>query len=296
MINLLIRWSLANRAAVVILACALMAIGAYVTVRMPVDVFPDLTAPTVTVLVNGHGMAPEEMETQVTFPIETAMNGAADVRRVRSGTAVGLAVIWVEFEWGTDIYRARQTVTERLGAVTGGLPAQVEPPTIAPVSSIMGEIVFVSLTSDRHSQLELRTTAVTQIRRRILSVAGVSQVTPIGGDEKQYQVVLSPTRLRAYGIAVSEVARAIEDTNENLAAGVLISGPQESIVEGIGRVRTVEDIESTVVTLREGVPVKVGDLGVVSIGSALKRGIGSSSRRGPYWEPLIEPGVIVAIQ
>jgi CzcA family heavy metal efflux pump len=295
-IQQLIRWSLYNRASVVVLAIALMAIGTYVTFHMPVDVFPDLTAPTVTVLVNGHGMAPEEMETQVTFPIETAMNGAADVRRVRSGTAVGLAVIWVEFEWGTDIYRARQTVTERLGAIGGSLPAQVETPMIAPVSSIMGEIVFVSLTSDRHSQLELRQVAKTQIRRRILSVAGVSQVTPIGGDEKQYQVVLSPARLRAYGIALSQVESALEGTNENLAAGVLISGPQESIVEGIGRIRTVEDIADTVVTVRDGVPVKVSDLGAVAIGSALKRGIGSSSRRGPNWEPIIEPGVIVAIQ
>jgi Cu/Ag efflux pump CusA len=183
MIHFLIRWSLQNRAAVVLLALVVMALGTFVTVRMPVDVFPDLTAPTVTVLVNGRGMSPIEMETQVTFPIETAMNGATDVRRVRSGTSVGLSVIWIEFEWGTDIHRARQTVTERLGAVAGALPAQVEAPSIAPVSSIMGEIVFVSLTSDRHSQLELRTTAVTQIQRRLLSVAGVSQVTPIGGDE-----------------------------------------------------------------------------------------------------------------
>jgi CzcA family heavy metal efflux pump len=295
-IQQLIRWSLRNRVTVVVLALALMAVGGYVTVHMPVDVFPDLTAPTVTVLVNGHGMSPEEMETQVTFPIEAAMNGAADVRRVRSGTAVGLAVIWVEFEWGTEIYRARQTVSERLGSVSGSLPAQVERPTIAPVSSILGEILFVSLTSDRHSQLELRQAAQTQLRRRILSVSGVSQVTPIGGDEKQYQVVLSPARLRAYGIALSEVESALERTNENLSAGVLLSGPQESIVEGIGRIRSIEDLAGTVVTQRHGVPIKVSDLGVVAIGSALKRGIGSSSRRGPNWEPIIEPGVILAIQ
>src|SRR5512145_2158686 len=180
MVNLLIRWSLANRVAVLVLATLLMAAGGYVALRMPVDVFPDLTAPTVTVLVEGHGISPQEMETQVTFPIETAMNGAADVRRVRSGTAVGIAVVWVEFDWGTDIHRARQTVTERLGAIAGTLPAEVEPPKLAPVSSIMGEILFVSLTSARHSQLELRTVAVSQVRRRLLSVAGVSQATPIG--------------------------------------------------------------------------------------------------------------------
>ncbi len=296
MINLLIRWSLANRFTVLLLSVALMAIGSWVALEMPVDVFPDLTAPTVTVLVEGHGMSPQEMETQVTFPIESAMNGAADVRRVRSGTAVGIAVIWVEFEWGTDIYRARQTVNERLGAVVGSLPSHVDPPTLAPVSSIMGEILFISLTSDRHSQLDLRTLAASQVRRRLLSVTGVSQVTPIGGDEKQYQVVLAPERLQAYGIAVTEVIRALEATNENVAGGVLKSGAQETIVEGIGRIRTPADIAATVVTMRNDVPIRVENLGVVTIGAALKRGIGSSSRRGPDWEPIIEPGVILAIQ
>ncbi len=296
MINLLIRWSLANRLTIVILSILVMAIGAFVTVRMPVDVFPDLTAPTVTVLVEGHGLAPQEMETQVTFPIETAMNGAADVRRVRSGTAVGIAVIWVEFEWGTDIYRARQTVTERLGAITGSLPSQVEPPKLAPVSSIMGEILFVSLTSNSHSQLDLRTTATTQVRRRLLSVAGVSQVTPIGGDTKQYQVVLSPELLRGYGLTASDVLLALTRTNQNVSAGVLTTGAQEVLVEGIGRVQSLDDIARTKVTTRDGVPITVSDLGVVTIGAAIKRGTGSASRRGPNWEPIIEPGVILAIQ
>jgi len=296
MINLLIRWSLGNRLTIVILSILVMAIGAFVTIRMPVDVFPDLTAPTVTVLVEGHGLAPQEMETQVTFPIETAMNGAADVRRVRSGTAVGIAVIWVEFEWGTDIYRARQTVTERLGAITGSLPAQVEPPKLAPVSSIMGEILFVSLTSDHHSQLDLRTTATTQVRRRLLSVAGVSQVTPIGGDTKQYQVVLSPELLRGYGLAATDVLLALERTNENVSAGVITTGAQEVLVEGLGRVHSRDDIARTKVTTRDGVPITVSDLGVVTIGAAIKRGTGSASRRGPNWEPVIEPGVILAIQ
>ena len=166
MINALIQWSLSNRLAVLLISGLLLFSGAYVAVKMPVDVFPDLTAPTVTIMVDGHGMAPEEMETLVTFPIETAVTGAANVRRVRSATAVGTAVVWVEFEWGTDIYRARQTVNERLTSIVGSLPEQVEPPKLAPVSSIMGEILFVSLTSDRHSQLELRTLATTDIRRR----------------------------------------------------------------------------------------------------------------------------------
>jgi CzcA family heavy metal efflux pump len=296
MINSLVRWSLSNRTPILVISALLMIFGAYATLRMPVDVFPDLTAPTVTVLVEGHGLSPREMETQVTFPIETAVNGAADVRRVRSATAVGISVVWVEFEWGTDIHRARQTVTERLGAIAGSLPAQVEPPKLAPASSIMGEILFISLTSDRHSLLDLRTMATTQLRRRLLSIAGVSQVTPIGGDEKQYQVLLSPERLRAYGISPSEVARSLRETNANVAAGVLAAGSRETIVEGIGRVRTPEDIGKTVVALRGDVPVRISDLGTVAIGAAFKRGLGNASRRGAQWEPIIEPGVIIAIQ
>lgn len=241
-------------------------------------------------------MAPAEMETLVTFPIETAVNGAAHVRRVRSATAVGTAVIWVEFEWGTDIYRARQTVTERMTSIVGSLPEQVEPPVLAPISSIMGEILFVSLTSDQHSLLDLRTLATTDIRRRLLSVTGVSQVTPIGGDQKQYQVVLSPMRLRAYQITIKQVSDALRETNENVSAGFLVQGGQESIIQGIGRVVTTDDIGDTVVTIRKNKPIKVSDLGVVVIGAAIKRGTGSASRRGPNWEPIIQPGVIIAIQ
>ena len=296
MVNFLIRWSLEHRLAVLLLAGVLILGGAYVTSRMPVDVFPDLTAPTVTVIVEGHGISPKEMETQVTFPIEAAVNGAPDVRRVRSGTAIGIAVVWVEFEWGTDIFRARQTVAERIATVADSLPPQVTQPKLAPASSIMGEILFLSLTSPTHDLLELRTIATTQMRRRLLSVAGVSQVTAIGGDTRQYQVVLSPERLRAFGIAPAEVARALEETNENVAAGVVVNGAQETIVEGIGRVRTPDDIGKTVIAMRGDRPVRIADVGAVGVNAAFKRGVGSASRRGPNWEPIIEPGVIVAIQ
>jgi Cu/Ag efflux pump CusA len=153
---------------------------------MPVDVLPDLTAPTVTILVEGRGMAPTEMESLVTFPIEAALNGGAGVRRVRSATAVGVAIIWVEFEWGEDIYRARQIVTEKLNLVAASLPPEVERPILSPISSIMGEILFIALESEKHSPLEVRTVANTVLRRRLLAVPGVSQVTPIGGGEKQY--------------------------------------------------------------------------------------------------------------
>ena len=159
---------------------------------MPVDVFPDLTAPTVTILTEGHGMAPEEMESLVTFPIESAINGASGVRRVRSATAVGIAVVWVEFDWGTDIFMARQLVAEKLALVGGTLPPQVERPVLAPVSSIMGEILFFAISSDTDDPLTLRTVADTIVRRRLLAVAGVSQVTPIGGAERQFQVIAHP--------------------------------------------------------------------------------------------------------
>jgi CzcA family heavy metal efflux pump len=296
MINQLIQWSLRNRLAVLLLSAGLLIAGAYATLRMPVDVFPDLSAPTAVVIVEGRGMAPQEMETLVTFPIETAVNGAANVRRVRSATAVGIAVVWVEFDWGTDIYRARQTVTERLAGVAGSLPDQVAPPVLAPISSIMGEILFISLTSDSHDPLELRTVAKSQVRRRLLSVAGVSQVTPIGGLEKQYQVVLSTQRMKAFQISMEQVAEALRAGNENVSAGFLISGGTEAVLRGIGRVRDTADIADTVVVERRGRAITVGDLGVVRIGAAIRRGAGSVSVRGPDWEPITRDAVILAIQ
>jgi Cu/Ag efflux pump CusA len=229
MVNWIIRWSLVNRLAVLMVSLILLLGGGYLATTMPVDVFPDLTAPTVTVLCEAHGMAPDELETQVTFPIETAVNGAANIRRVRSATAVGIGVVWVEFEWGTDIFRARQTVNERIATLSGKLPPQAEIPVLAPVSSIMGEILFISLTSDRHNQLDLRTTATTDIRRRLLSVAGVSQVTPIGGDEKQYQVILSPARLRAFGVDIESVAESLREGNENVSAGFTVEASEEFV-------------------------------------------------------------------
>lgn len=287
MLNAIIRFSLTNRALVIAASLLLLAAGGYTATRMPVDVFPDLTAPTVTVITEAHGMAPVEVETLVTFPIEATMNGAAGVRRVRSSTAVGISVIWVEFEWGTDIYAARQVVTEKLGLISGSLPPEVERPILAPISSIMGEILFLSLSSDRHSGIELRTVADTVLRRRLLSVAGVSQVIPIGGGEKQYQVVLDPSKLRAYGVSVSEVANHLEETNQNASAGILVEGGRELLIQGIGRVRTPADIADTVVTVRDGVPVRVGQLGVVQIGEAIKRGEGSAQAK---------PAVILGIQ
>ena len=296
MIAQLIRWSLGSRLTVVALALAIAIWGAFVAARMPVDVFPDLTAPTVTVVAEGHGLSPLEMETQVTLPIESALNGASGVRRVRSGTAVGIAVVWVEFEWGADILRARQMVAERIGALAGSLPPQVEAPKLAPMSSIMGEIVFASLTSDRHDGIALRSAATTLVRRRLLAVPGVSQVTPIGGDVMQLEAVLSPELLRGYGIGAHEVVEALARANENVAGGVLNEGARELLVEGIGRVRTGADVAATQVTVRNGVPITVADLGEVRVGSPLKRGEGSASRRLHDGTPVTERAVILAIQ
>lgn len=296
MINGLIQWSLRNRLMVALAAAALVAWGTYTTLRLPIDVFPDLTAPTVTVIVEGHGMAPEEMETLVTLPIETSVNGAANVRRVRSATGIGITVVWVEFEWGTDIYRARQTVTERLASLSGSFPEQVKPPVLAPISSIMGEILFISLTSDRHDSLELRTTARVQLRRRLLSIRGVSQVTPIGGDQKQYQVVVDLQRMKALQISMTEVIEALRESNENVSAGILVESGMESVVRGIGRVTLPGEIAQTVITNRKGRPITIEEIGEVRIGAALKRGTGAVSVRDENWEPVTRNGVILAIQ
>jgi CzcA family heavy metal efflux pump len=286
-VDRIISWSLHNRPLVIGLSVLFLAVGTWVAWRMPVDVLPDLTAPTVTILVEGKGMAPTDMEALVTFPIETALNGAAGVRRVRSATAVGIAVVWVEFEWGQDIYRARQTVNERVAAVAADLPPQVDAPTLAPVSSIMGEILFIALRSDRHDALELRTIAETQVRRRLLAVPGVSQVVATGGGERQFQVIVAPDRLVAADVSIDEIEKALERASRNTSAGFRVAGGQEYLIQGVGQVRTLTDIEQTVVTTRDLRPIVIGDLATVRVGEALKRGEGSYNG---------EPAVVLGIQ
>jgi len=283
----LIAWSIDHHWMVLALSVLLAAAGAWTVRDMPVDVFPDLTAPTVTILTEGHGMAPEEMETLVTFPIEAAINGASDVRRVRSATAVGIAVVWVEFEWGTDIFRARQVVAEKLALVGGSLPPQVERPILAPISSIMGEILFFAISSDRDDPLTLRTVADTVVRRRLLAVAGVSQVTPIGGAERQFQVIAHPDQLRANNISVNELLGAVRGASQNTSAGIYMEGPQEYVLQTIGRVRTPDEIGDSVIAMRGDRSVLVRDIADVREGAALKRGEGS--RNG-------KPAVIIGVQ
>ncbi|MBA2661175.1 MAG: efflux RND transporter permease subunit [Bradymonadaceae bacterium] len=287
MIDKLIQWSLANRLLVLALAALLCAWGALEAWRLPVDVFPDLSAPVVTVIVDAHAVATEEMEISVTLPIEAAISGAAGVRRVRSSTATGVAIIRVEFDWDTDPYRARQIVSERLQTVSAELPAEVATPMIAPMSSIMGEIMFVALTGQGVEPAALKTAADWQVRKRLLAVPGVAQVVAIGGDTRQFQVSILPGRLKAYGIAHQDVVTALRQANDSSSAGVFIEGGQESLVRGLGRIERIEDIEQAVVAMRAGHPVRIEDLARVELGAAFKRGEGSFNA---------QPSVILAIQ
>jgi CzcA family heavy metal efflux pump len=295
--NRFIRWSIEHRLLVVAAALLLLAIGFETARKMPVDVFPDLTAPTVTVLTEAHGLAPEEVETLITFPIESAVNGATGVRRVRSASGVGISIVWVEFDWGTDIYVARQVVNEKLQLVGAQLPEDVPPPTMAPISSVMGEILFLSVSWEKEASaedeagrtaqmMEARSAADWVIRKRLLSVAGVAQVISIGGGVKQYQVLLRPEALHAYDVAFEDVARALETTNQNSSGGFYVEGGQEYLLRAVGRARGAEDVARTVVALRKGVPITVAQLAEVKVGPKLKRGEGSANG---------EPAVILAV-
>lgn len=287
MIQQTIRFSLQNRAFVLIGGLALLIWGAWEATRMPVDVFPDLTAPTVSVVAEAHGMAPEEVETLITLPIETALNGASGVRRVRSSTSVGSAVVWADFEWGTDIYLARQIVAEKLQLVRETLPPDVPAPVLAPVSSIMGEVMFIALGSDRHDEMEIRTAADWTLRRRLLAVPGVAQVIPIGGAVRQYQVDVRPERLAAYGVTLEEVIEAVAETNANSSAGFVSQGGQEYLIRGVGRVDSLDDIAQTAVRVTEGAPVLVRDVADIRMGAAITRGTGSQNGA---------PAVVIGIQ
>ncbi len=278
MLGRVIRWSIDNHFLVLVGASILVVAGTITAVSMPVDVFPDLTAPTVTVLTEAHGMAPEEVETLVTFPVETAVNGATGVRRVRSATSQGISIVWVEFDWGTDIFRARQIVNEKLQLVASGLPEGVEAPVLAPISSIMGEVMLIAVTGDAStSPMDMRSVADWTVRRRLLAVPGVAQVVPLGGEVKQYQVLVDPPRLAAFGVTLQDVVLAAGGSNVNASGGVFMERGQEYLIRGTGRVQYVDDIAATVVAVREGTPVTIGDVADVRIGAATRLGEGSAN-------------------
>ena len=235
MLDAIIRGSLRHRWAVLAVAAVLMAAGLFFTARLPVDVFPDLTAPTVTVIAEAKGFAPEEVELLVTFPVESSLNGASGVRRIRSVSGPGIAVVWAEFEWGEDVYRARQVVSERLQTVA--LPPGVDRPALGPISSIMGEISFIALTSDSVGPMELRRLAETVVRRSLLAVPGISQVVPIGGELREYLVELDPAALVQAQVSVEEIVAALEQASAVPAAGFHVDGGEEYLVRGRGRAR-----------------------------------------------------------
>jgi len=239
MLTKLIQFSLRFRGFVLVAAGLLLVIGGLVAARTPVDVLPDLTAPSVTVLTEAPGYAPEEVELLVTFPLESVLNGAPGVRRLRSVSGAGVSVIWVEFDWGQEIYLARQIVSERLQEAE--LPEGVTRPRLGPVSSIMGEITFLALTSETLSGERLRRIAETDVRRALLAIPGIAQVVPIGGDLRQYQVLLDPPAMARHSVGVLDVVRAMEATNATTAAGFHVDDSQEYLVRGLGRARTAEE-------------------------------------------------------
>ena len=275
MLNKIIKFSLQNRFFVVIASVLLLIFGSVVASRMEVDVFPDLTAPTVVVLTEAHGMAPEEVEKLVTFPIETSVNGATNVRRVRSSSSAGISIVWVEFEWDTDIYKARQIVNEKITAVAEKLPQGVGNPTMGPQSSIMGEIMLVSVTADKTSQIDLRTIADWTIRPRLLATGGVSQVVVIGGEFKQYQILASPQKMNYYNVSLNELLKASQEANGNSSGGFMNEYNNEYIVKGIGRTSDINELGKSVIKTVNGNTIKIEDVAEIKIGASLKIGDGS---------------------
>lgn len=275
MLNKIIRFSLNNRVLVIAASILLLLTGTYTATKMEVDVFPDLTAPTVVVLTEAHGMAPEEVEKLVTFPVETAVNGAGNVRRVRSSSSAGISIVWVEFEWGTDIYRARQIVNEKISVVSSQLPLGVNNPVMAPQSSIMGEIMLISVTGTATSKMDTRTIADWNIRPLLLSIGGVSQVVVIGGEYKQFQILASPQKMSYYNVSLTELLKASEEANKNAAGGFMSEYSNEYIVRGIGRTNDLNELGRSLIKTVNGSPVKIEDVAEIKIGPAVKIGDGS---------------------
>jgi CzcA family heavy metal efflux pump len=274
MLNKIIDFSLKNRLLVLFMAFILLIGGSYVATQMEVDVFPDLTAPSVVVLTESHGMATEEVERLVTFPIETAVNGATNVRRVRSSSATGISIVWVDFEWDTDIFKARQIVSEKLASVAERLPENSGNPMLAPQSSIIGEIMVITVSSDSISPMDLRTTADWQIRNRLLSIGGVSQVVVLGGDYKQYIIEADPEKMDYYGVTFKELFNASDHINQNATGSFLNDFGNEYVIRGVIRTNNLSDIGNSLIKMHNGQPISINDVATVKTGSAPKIGAG----------------------
>lgn len=287
MLNRIIKFSLNNRILVLLITCFLLIGGTIITFNSEVDVFPDLNAPTVTVMTEAHGYAPEEVEKSVTFPIETVLNGATNVRRVRSSSTSGFSLVWVEFDWGTDIYKARQIVSEKLSTLENDFPNGVKTPVLGPQSSILGEMLIVSLTSDKTSQQDLRTIADRTIRPRILAEGGVAEVHVIGGDIKEYQILIDPAKMKYFDVSMDEINAATQNINNNAGGGVLYEFGNEYIIKGDINTTNLDDIANTVVRSNENGTVLVGDVAKVTIGSKSPK-LGLASRN-------TQPAVLLTI-
>ena len=286
MLNNIIKFSLNNKYLILLCSVVLVVLGTRTAVNMDVDVFPDLTAPTVVVMTDVHGMASEEVERLVTFPIETAVNGATDVRRVRSASSQGFSFVWVEFDWGTDIFKARQIVSEKLISVSSQMPLGAGQPALAPQSSVMGEIFFIGMQADSTSMMDLRTIAEWNVKPLILATGGVSQVTIIGGDLKQFQVLADPQKMSFYNISMLELADVCKGISHNSMGGIVRQYGNEYVVRGIARTYDLEELGNTFVKTRNNKPVRIRDVAEVKIGSAVK--MGHASENG-------SPAVIISV-
>ena len=286
MINNIIKFSLNNKYLILLLSVVLVVFGMRTATNMDVDVFPDLTAPTVVVMTDAHGMASEEVEKLVTFPIETAVNGATDVRRVRSTSSQGFSFVWIDFDWGTDIYKARQIVSEKLITVSSQIPIDVGQPILAPQSSVMGEIFFVGMQADSTSMMELRTIAEWNIKPLILATGGVSQVTIIGGDYKQYQVLANPQKMKYYNVSMTELADVCKGISQNSTGGPVRQYGNEFVVRGIARTYDIEALGNSYVKSINGKPVRIRDIADVKIGGGIKMGHASGNAK---------PAIIISI-
>ena len=287
MLNKIIHFSLQNRLLVLVASILLLVGGTYMAFHTEVDVFPDLNAPTVVVMTEANGMAAEEVEQLVTFPIETAVNGATGVRRVRSSSTTGFSVVWVEFDWDTDIYLARQIVSEKLAAVDDALPDKVGKPTLGPQSSILGELLIVGLTADSTSMLDLRTMADWTIRPRLLSTGGVAQVAVLGGDIKEYQILIHPERMKHYGVTLAEVMDVTRSMNQNTSGGVIYEYGNEYIVRGVLATTDIERMGRAVIKNIGGAPVTLSDVADVRIGAQQPK-LGLASEKG-------KPAVLITV-